>query len=120
MNKKRNLMLTAMGLFLFIGNISAQKDIPLHQDTKGNGQESPSVDTVVTASYDDGTITIKSKDIIPVMEVDIRNRHGETIFSHAAPALPKSTTQIDLPQDVDKEKFDIQVKYNGKAFEGKF
>lgn len=58
---KKKTILIILGVCISSVNIFGQNEIPLRDDNTEGNKECPSIDTVVTASYDNETLTIKSK-----------------------------------------------------------
>ena len=121
MNMNNYLFLAVLGLGLHSADAFGQNnEIPLRQDNPEGNKECPSVDTVVTASYDNDIVTIKSKYAVSEIDVGILNRYGEKIYSHYIPSSPHTATDIYLPPVVDTEKYALEVKYKGKTLTGFF
>lgn len=117
---KQKLFIISMLLFSSTSILLAGNPILFNKRPVKTGKPAPTVDTVITASYDDGTVTIRSKEDIPFMEVYIQSPSGDVIYTHHSSSSAQSTTQIDLPKEVDEDKYAIELRYNGNILHGNF
>lgn len=117
---KQKLFIISMLLFSSTSILLAGNPILFNKRPVKTGKPAPTVDTVITASYDDGTVTIRSKEDIPFMEVNIQSPSGDVIYTHHSSSSAQSTTKIDLPKDVDEDKYAIELRYNGNILHGNF
>lgn len=117
---KHRLIIISMLLFSSTSILFASNPIILNRRPVKSGKPAPTVDTLITASYDDGTVTIRSKEDIPFMEVTIQSPSGDVIYTHCVSSPAQSTARIDLPEEVDEDKYAIELRYNGNVLHGNF
>ena len=117
---KHKLIIISMLLFSSTSILFASNSITLNVRPVKPGKPAPTVDTVITASYDDGTVMIRSKEEIPFIEVNIQSSSGDVIYSHCISSPAQSATRIDLPEEVDEDKYAIELRYNGNVLYGNF
>lgn len=113
----RRLMFLLFAISIFARSLADIKEVELSSDND-NHYESPNHRSVApTVNYDENNVWIKSKDLLPNVDIVIKDSANKVIYHGAMPLSP-SASVIPLPDD--NEKYSIELSYGKNSFSGFF
>jgi hypothetical protein len=101
------LIVLLSSVFCFADDINMVGDPPHEQGGNGNRGQT----LLPTVDYTDGEVTIFVPYQIDDMAVTIRDNQGEVLYSTVIPVILVQHS-IVLPDNVDANKFSIQIAYS--------
>lgn len=104
-------------IFISASSFADIKEVELNNDSD-NQKESPNHRSIApTVNYDESNVWIKSKELLPNVDIVIKDAANKVIFQGVMPLSPAASV-IQLP--ADNEKYSIELSYDKNNFSGFF
>lgn len=106
-----------IGLIVSVSCFAEVKEVALNNN---NDDEIPDKDhrsIAPTVNYDESNVWIKSKELLPNVDIVIKDAANKVIFQGVMPLSPAASV-IQLP--ADNEKYSIELSYDKNNFSGFF
>lgn len=106
-----------IGLFVSANCFADIKEVELNENNDEETSNKGHRSVAPTVNYDENNVWIKSKDLLPNVDIVIKDSANKVIYHGAMPLSP-SASVIPLPED--NEKYSIELSYGKNSFSGFF
>ncbi len=113
----KKLVILFLGLVMSVGCFAEIKEVQLSNNHNEEDDESDYRHVVPTVNYDESNVWIKSKELLPNVDIVIKDAANKVIFQGVMPLSPAASV-IQLP--ADNEKYSIELSYDKNNFSGFF
>lgn len=106
-----------IGLVVSASCFAEVKEVALNDNSDDETSNKDHRSISPTVNYDENNVWIKSKELLPNVNIVIKDAANKVIFQGVLP-LSQATSVIPLP--ADNEKYSIELSYGKKNFSGFF